>query len=104
MKLNKYLKDTRSYVDKSERWLDIRPNITCKDGFKLSVQASDAHYCGPRNNHGPYSSVEVGYPSERVEEFMPYAEDKKFPANTVYGWVPIEIVEAVIEKHGGIAT
>ena len=33
---------------------------------------------------------------------MPYAEDRERPTDTVYGYVPVEIVERVIEKHGGI--
>lgn len=77
--------------------------ITCADGLRLSVQASRDHYCTPRDSVGPWTAVEVGFPSERVEELMEYAENPKAPTDTVYGWVPVEVVEAVIEKHGGIA-
>lgn len=76
--------------------------IECADGLKLSVQASCTHYCTPRDSVGPWVAVEIGYPSERVEELMAYADNPDAPTDTVYGWVPVEVVEAVIEKHGGI--
>lgn len=77
-------------------------SVTCADGLRLSVQASCTHYCTPRDSVGPWVAVEVGYPSERVEELMEYAENPDEPTDTVYGWVPVEVVEAVVEKHGGI--
>lgn len=79
------------------------PRIQCADGLSLSVQAGSTAYCAPRNGTGPWTQVEVGFPSERIEELMEYAEDPNEPTETVYGWVPIEIVEAVIEQHGGFA-
>lgn len=75
--------------------------IVCADGLELSVQASGGHYCSPRSAVGPWSSVEIGYPSERVEEFMPYVEDEDRPTETVYACVPVETVVAVILAHGG---
>ena len=33
---------------------------------------------------------------------MNYAETPENPTETVYGWVPVEVVESVIEKHGGL--
>jgi hypothetical protein len=78
-------------------------SITCKDGFTMSVQASNTHYCSPRNGIGPWVSVEVGFPSEKVEEFMEYINGLESPTQSVYGWVPVEVVEKVIEKHGGLA-
>ena len=75
--------------------------IVCADDLRMSVQASRTHYCSPREDEGPWSEVEVGFPSQRVEELMPYAEDADKPTETVYAWVPIEVVEAVIAAHGG---
>ena len=76
--------------------------VVCKDGFTMSVQANEAAYCEPRNNQGPWTSVEVGFPSEREELLLEYAEDSGDPTNTVYGWVPSKTVYLVITKHGGI--
>jgi hypothetical protein len=74
----------------------------CRDGFQVSVQASTSHYCKPRDNFGLYTKVELGFPSESVEVWMEYADDPDRPTTTVYGYVPIELVEAVLKAHGGV--
>jgi hypothetical protein len=79
----------------------VKP-IECADGLTMSVQASETHYCSPRSNLGPYTEVEVGFPSQLVEELMEYAESPSTPTDTVYAYVPVTVVEAVIEKHGGL--
>lgn len=81
---------------------DTTPAIICMDGTRLSVQASEYTYCNPRENRGPYSSVEVGYPSRRIEKLMPWAEALDDPTETIYGYVPIEVVEEVVADCGGI--
>lgn len=48
----------------------------------------------------PYKSVELGFPSEEDELIMEYAQDEDY-TNTVYGQVPVETVEKLIDKHGG---
>ena len=82
----------------------LRPIAVCADGFNLSIQASSMHYCIPNEDlsDGNYSKVELSYLSEEVEEFLPYAENEARPLFTVYGYVPIETVNAVLAKHGGI--
>lgn len=78
-----------------------RPRIVCPDGFSLSVQASFYHYCTPRDDYGPYYEVEVGFPSECVDEFMPYIDGiNDDPTKTVYGYVPIDLVAKVLQQHG----
>lgn len=32
---------------------------------------------------------------------MPYAEDPETPTESVYAYVPVEVIEQIIEKHGG---
>lgn len=78
-----------------------RKLLVCKDGFKMSVQTSLGNYCNPRNDTGPYIEVEVGYPSAKEETLMPYADDKDKPTNTVYAYVPIQVVLDIIKAHGG---
>ena len=106
MTVNEWLEKTRNTktVAGSE-YVMVRPRLLCVDGFTMFVQASDCHYCQPRDNDGPYMKVEVGYPSEAVAELihiLPYAEDANCPTFTVYGYVPVELVEIVITAHGGI--
>ena len=77
--------------------------ITCADGFSLSVQATQGAYCSPRRNIGPWYEVEVGFPSATPELILNRAENPNEPTKTVYGYVDIELVEQLIDLHGGIA-
>ena len=76
--------------------------ITCADGLSFSAQANEGAYCSPRQDNGPWTEVEVGFPSEKVEEIMEFAENHSDPTGTVYGYVPVEIIETVVEAHGGL--
>ena len=80
----------------------VVPRITCEDGFSISVQANSGAYCLPRDHIGTWSHVECGFPSDVPTEIMDYIEDSSSPTSTVYGYVPIELVEALIARHGGI--
>lgn len=80
----------------------VRPQIICKDGFKMSVQGSKGHYCRPRIMSDLYSHMEIGFPSVKEDALMKYAESPEAPTGTVYGYVPVETIEFVIEKRGGI--
>ena len=76
--------------------------LYCKSGFGMSVQASETSYCAPRDNIGPYTHVEIGFPSAADCMIIGYAEDPDDPTGTVYGYIPVGIVKALIIKHGGI--
>lgn len=80
----------------------VRNRIVCKDGFNISIQGgSELFYCCPRELINEYQKVELGYPSKRDSLIDKYAEDKR-TIETVYAFVPIETVEKMIKKHGGI--
>ena len=103
MNVNEYLEATRDELrSRGHVSLKVRPAIVCGDGLRLSVQASEFAYCEPRENYGPYSAVEIGFPSAEIPEIMEWAETPATPTKTVYGWVPVEVVDAVIAAHGGI--
>jgi len=81
--------------------------VVCADGFSMSVQASETHYCEPRvDNAKSYTSVEVGYPT-RYEplliEWMEAVDDYE-ATTTVYGYVPSQRVALVCAKHGGVVS
>ena len=77
--------------------------VVCADGFRMSVQAHESAYCEPRlNKQKKYNLVEIGYPSEEEPLIMPWVEDRSKPTETVYGYVPVDVVTTVIVKHGGI--
>lgn len=76
--------------------------IVCKNGLTLSVQASSFHYCSPRNDSGPWNKVEVGYPSRKIEDLMEYAENPAAPTETVYAFVPHDVIEKIVLDNGGL--
>ena len=97
MNTNEFLKETRSQRR-------VRPRVICKDGFSISIQASETHYCTPKTNEDIlFETVELGYPDDIEELILGYAENIQDPMYTVYGYVPVELVDMMLEKHGGIA-
>ena len=63
------------------------------------MQGSDGHYCTPKDNTGPYTSVEVwcayyadGRPSRALG----------VKASGPSGWVPVSKVNKLVRKHGGL--
>lgn len=102
MNTREFLKETFR-LDQSGSFVLTRPRAICRDGFSISIQAEAYAYCTPRLNLADgYTAVELGYPNEPEELIMDYAEDENY-TDTVYGYVPIEVVDKVLEKHGGIA-
>ena len=80
-----------------------RERLVCNDGFSISVQASQYHYCNPRKDGlDYYTSVELGYPNREEELLSEFAEDPDRLTHTVYGYVPVKVVDEIIRKHQGI--
>ena len=81
------------------------PRITCTDGFNISVQAHSGSYC-QRNTTGDLLTVECGFPTTtpKTAELRSYAElcGTSDYTETVYGFVPVEVVRAELDAHGGI--
>lgn len=104
--------------------------VRCVDGFHLSAIAGWGAYCSPRpamcganlrepcgncapspffeeagcGFTGPYTHVEVGFPSQRPEpwaDWLEYADSPETPTETVYARVPVEMVRALVVLHGG---
>lgn len=77
--------------------------VTCKDGTKLSVQASAMHYCSPEDDDGPWSSVEVWHiegPTGRAIYPRSFGGGGR---DDPWGWVPVALVNLFIKRHGGLA-
>lgn len=99
--VNEYLKVT--YVLVCDEYV-IRPRVVCKDGFELSIQAGNFFYSCPAvtRTDVEYTACEVGCPSVKEELLMPYIEsDKDDPTTAVYPYTPVDIIQKVVEKHGG---
>ena len=83
------------------------PRVVCADGATISVQASRTHYCHPRDDEGPYTEVEVGFPTnvdEMPVSWKEYAEDTDQVVADIYAFIPIELVVQFIDEHGGFTT
>ena len=106
MNVNEYLRKTQpELVDFGfgPRQFGKRPRAVCNDGYSVSIQASSSHYCDPRRDDLPeYTEVELGYPNMADSLLTNYAEDPDDLCNTVYGYVPVEVVDELLAKHGGL--
>lgn len=99
---NEWLKKT--YVKKDGNDL-IRPMAHCKDGFSISIQAAQNACCRPRVTYGgPYRKVELRYPSEPEPLIFDYDYDPNdiYISHAYYPYTPVEVVDEIIKKHGGI--
>ena len=99
MRINEFL---QKYRKQRNGMQIVRPRVRCADGYTVSVQAGDMWYSEPRLDTGWYGKVELGYPTAADEELRDYAEGKRDLRKTVYGFVPVKLVDEVLTKHGGI--
>jgi hypothetical protein len=72
------------------------PPIKCRDGAEFSVQAGEHLYCSPRDNTGPWDSVEVMTISK-------HAATNWDDSGDVAGWVSIDDVAKEILDRGYLA-
>ena len=77
----------------------LMPELRLGDGLELSVQAGVVYGCEPREtlNTGEYKSVEVYSHGEFVRELDEYICDR-----FLYSYVPVEVMEDLVNNHGGI--
>ena len=101
MNTNQWLRAGRDQAEERHKDHFTKPWVICADGFNFSVQANKFVYCIPQKSVGPYTHVEVGFPSATPELIMDYCDDPEDPSGTVYGYVPIELVDQLVELHGG---
>lgn len=110
--LNEWLKEHRvvECVINGREIDGVTERIICRDGYSFSCQANQYTYCNPRKSGAyPYSSVELGFPSDKDKLIDIYAENSKAERDededgdidTVYGYVPVQTVIKLIKKHGG---
>ncbi len=102
MQLEEYMKMHKKQEDGFDM-LKVFPRITCADGLSISIQAGRSAYCSPRDNRGGWWAFEAGFPSEvPSDELLSFAENRDNPTETVYGYVPISVLQAELDMHGGI--
>jgi len=104
-------KPTHAFRDGIPETPAPRHVVLCEDGYEFSVATGLSAYCVPRNNIGPYTHVEIGFPPTRPEPWEGVWEHfrntdevggERAP-NDIYCQVPVHIVETLIQLHGGEA-
>jgi hypothetical protein len=80
-------------------------HIVCADGATVSIQAGAGIYSTPRDNRGPYTHIEAGFPSvEPPASWREYAEDFDNLIDSVYCYMPWDCVDEFINLHGGMVS
>ena len=77
------------------------PALKAADGFTVSVQASEYAYCSPRENSGPYTFVECGYPSQLPSAWAEWAGEPD-TTQTVFAYIPLSVVALEFSRRGGL--
>lgn len=91
-----------------EMSLQMTKPLLLANGVILSIQASEYHYCFPRENapvpdYDFYEEFELGFPTQKLpEEFTKYAEDADHLTDTVYAYVPKKMLQQYIDSVGGV--
>ena len=102
--LNKGRKDRVVILHSNVRTFKRNPVITCTDGYSISIQCGVSMYCNPREDildvEG-YTEFELGFPNQLDSLLTDYAEEGD-TTQTIFTYVPRQVVEDLIAKHGGI--
>ena len=82
------------------------PRIYCKDGFNISIQAHHGNYCASENGVREFGldwqMVEWGFPSQEIDGKKYNAEDCDNTTETVGGYVDVDLLNGLLDEHGGI--
>lgn len=99
---NEFLRE--HYIPKKHGKYVPRPRAKCADGYSVSIQAGSGAgvRCWPNEDTDKFTHVALDLPSCVDEELLPYRYDLDDPDEIFYFFVPVEIVDKVLEKHGGI--
>jgi len=105
----KFMKVSRHHYNNGDEMVHSRCHpVICNDGFQMSVQVGEQLYSNPRAYiaEGSYSEAEVGFPSEREPLLDPFVETYSMEdmdyTQRVYPYVPCDIIDQVLAKHGGV--
>lgn len=90
-----------------EREKTIFPDMVCADGLRLSVQGHFGAYSYPRDDFADeYATVEIMGPPKADTLLAPFERECNAVGDDsmIYPYVPVAVVAAVIQKHGGLAS
>jgi hypothetical protein len=92
-------------IKEQSKHMILRYPVQLGDGTVMSIQASEFHYCHPRNNDSyEWESWEIGFPTQVIQELMAYVEDETQPIDTVYACVPTDVILDIINSRDGVLT
>lgn len=77
----------------------VHPALVCKDGFTLSIQMhGEQHYAEVKDGRIRSCEILLRSPKGENEKVLDeYSDDY------IHAYVPFQIAEEVIEKHGGFS-
>ena len=118
--------DKKNYGDQKmsyDNQMFYCPSIHCKDGFNVSLQIHYGNYCSSENGYRTmgvdWKELEFGFPSMNEKDMWKHSEmwgssnwddegeeipfeETGFDVTGSVGRIPIEEMQAICEKHGGI--
>jgi hypothetical protein len=84
----------------------FRARFELDNGMSVSIQASEGHYSAPRISGldaTEYTQFELGYPDFCPPDYiLEYAEDKDDTTETVYPYVPYELIQKMLEEMSDV--
>lgn len=73
---------------------DFRPAIHCNDGYSFSCQGSHYHFSEPQEDVEEYKTMELGgWDLDEID---------KYEKSPVAMFVPVKLIQKMIDNHGGI--
>lgn len=118
--------DKKNYGDQKmsyDNQMFYCPSIHCKDGFNVSLQIHYGNYCSSENGYRTmdvdWKDLKFGFPSMNEKDMWKHSEmwgssnwddegeeipfdETDFDVTRSVGRIPIEEMQAICEKHGGI--
>lgn len=101
----------KEFIDKHKLLIDgeytFLPHAVCRDGTEISVQIHGAAYA----DWDDEQTVEIAAPRNEMNHFTALESydcgefgQGSWKTRHVYGFVPLEVLEAMVARHGGIKT
>lgn len=81
---------------------ECQPPLKLRDGHSFRVQVGETSYCMPKDNQGPWLTVqlsEVSFTDHSV--LLTMADDPSSYETSLYSYVPASLVMEVMRNHGG---
>ena len=82
---------------------NLRSRVFFRNGSSISMQASNKHNCIPKDDEGPYKSIELGFPQGGIklpEDFDNFRQDDM--SSNIFSFVPASEVVKIIEMNNGV--